>query len=200
MQDLFPETWHDEALRDELVPYAWPTFFAVYPDGRELPRVVDWQTGLCRQAGAPIVPRPPELLHASIVECGRPKQKRQSLPDALTEAARHFSFPAFDLVFDSIARFGKDGRALAAVADTASQQKVQGLRLAIADAQRHAGLFVSRSAFEAHLTLGYGAAPSTGRRDIPPFGFRVAAVELVASEVGKSRHQHLQRWALDENP
>jgi RNA 2',3'-cyclic 3'-phosphodiesterase len=200
LQDLFPETWREEALRAELVPYAWPTFFAVYPVGQDLPRVAAWQGTLCREHGSSIVPRPQELLHVSIVECGRPKRKRQPLPEALAEAARHFSFAAFDLVFGSIARFGRDGRALAAIADAASQQKIRDLRVAIADAQRHAGLFVSRSAVEAHLTLGYGDGLPQERRSIPPFGFRVTAVELVASETGKSRHRQLQRWPLEESP
>lgn len=171
-------------------------FFALYPGGRDLPRMVDWQRSLCRREGASIVPRPRELLHVSIAECGRPKRQREPLPAALAEAERHFSFPAFEMMFDSIARFGRDGGALAAIADAASQQKARDLHTAIADAQRHAGLFVSRGAFEAHLTLGYGDGLTLDRRGIPPSGFRVAAVELVVSETGKSRHRHLMRWGL----
>jgi hypothetical protein len=38
LQDLFPETWREEALRAELVAHAWPTFFATYPVGPYLHR------------------------------------------------------------------------------------------------------------------------------------------------------------------
>lgn len=198
MEDLFPETWRPESLGADAIPCLHPTFFAIYPGERDLPRVVNWQRGICREGVAPIVMRPSEILHVSVAECGKPKQRLRPLPEALSEAARHFSFPAFDLVFDSVARFGKDGRACVAVADAASQEIFGGLRTAIADAQRRVGMFVSRGRCEAHLTLGYGDGLPAERRSIEPFGFRVVAVEFVASEWGKSHHEHLERWALDQ--
>jgi len=198
MGDLFPESQRPDSLGADVIPYLYSTFFAVYPEERDLPRVVDWQQSICRQSCVPIAMRPPKVLHVSVAECGKPKQKLQPLPDALSEAARHFSFPAFDLVFDSIARFGKNGHACAAIADAASQEIFAGLRTAIADAQRRVGMFVSRGRCEAHLTLGYGDGLPVERRSIEPFAVRVAAVEFVASEWGKSHHEHLVRWAMDQ--
>ena len=198
MGDLFPESQRPDSLGADVIPYLYSTFFAVYPEERDLPRVVDWQQSICRQSSVPIAMRPPKVLHVSVAECGKPKQRLRPLPDALSEAAHHFSFPAFDLVFDSVARFGKDGCACVAIADAASQAIFGGLRTAIADAQRRVGMFVSRGRCEAHLTLGYGNGLPVKRRSIEPFGFRIAAVEFVASEWGKSHHEHLVRWALDE--
>lgn len=120
MEDLFPETWRPESLGADAIPCIHATFFAIYPEARDLPRVVEWQRNICRQEGAVI--RPPEILHVSVAECGKSKRRLRPLPKALSEAAHHFSFPAFDLVFDSIARFGQDGRACVAVADAASQE------------------------------------------------------------------------------
>lgn len=196
MEDLFPETWRPESLGADAIPCLWVTFFAIFPAKRDLPRVINWQRSICRREAGAIEMRPPTVLHVSIVECGKPKQRRKPLPDALTEAARHFSFPAFDLVFDSVARFGKDGRACVAVADAASQEKIADLRTALANAQRRVGIFLPRGKCEAHLTLGYGDRCSTERRSIEPFGFRVAVVEYVASEQGKSHHEPLVRWVL----
>lgn len=198
MEDLFPETWRPESLGADAISWLWVTFFAVYPAEHDLARVVDWQRSICRQEAAPIVMRSSRILHVSVAECGKPKQRLQPLPNALAEAAHHFSFPAFELVFDSVVRFGKDGRACVAVADAASQGMFAGLRTAIADAQRRAGLFVSRGKCEAHLTLGYGDRSRVERRNIEPFGFRVGAVDFVASQWGASHHEHYERWMLDE--
>jgi len=170
MGDLFPETRRPESLGADAIPYMYSTFFAIYPEERDLSRVVDWQRSICRQGSVPIAMRPPRILHVSVAECGKPKQRLRPLPDALSEAAHHFSFPAFDLVFDSVARFGKDARACVAIADAASQAIFGGLRTAIADAQRRVGIFVSRGKCEAHLTLGYGDGLPVERRSIEPFG------------------------------
>lgn len=198
MEDLFPETWRPGSLGADAIPHLWVTFFAIYPAEHDLARVVDWQRSICRQEAAPIVMRPSKILHVSVAECGKSKQRLQPLPNALAEAARHFSFPAFELVFDSVARFGKDGCTCVAVADPASQGMFAGLRTAIADAQRRAGIFVSRGKCEAHLTLGYGDRSRVERRNIEPFGFRVGAVDFVASKWGVSHHEHCERWVLDE--
>lgn len=198
MEDLFPETRRPQSLGADAIPYLCSTFFAIYPEKRDVPRVVEWQRSICGQGSAPLAMRPANVLHVSVAECGKPQRKLQPLPDAMSAAARHFSFPAFELVFDSVARFGNHGRACVALADAASQAIFGDLRAAIADAQRHVGMFVSRGRSEAHLTLGYGEESALERRSIEPFGFRVAAVEFVASEWGKSNHVHLVRWALDQ--
>ena len=113
----------------------------------------------------------------------------------MREAARHFSFQPFDLTFEATARFGQDNRAFVAIADESSQRRVDELRMALADAQRWAGLSGSRGSHAAHLTLGYGDLPEE-RRPIPPFRFHVGAVNLVMSDTGRSEHVRLDRWLL----
>ena len=195
MHDLFPDSLRPEALGGDLVPYLWPTFFAIYPDEHDLPRVVDWQRHVCI-GRAHCVFRPAELLHVSVAECGKPGRRLRPLREAFEEAASHFSFPAFQVTFDAIGRFGKDGRACVALANAASQDRFDALRAALADALRHAGLFVSRGKHAAHLTLGYADGLPDGSVATEPFGFRAIALDLVASETGRSRHQHLERWPL----
>lgn len=194
MQDLFPESFHPEALRDDILPYLRPVFFALYPADEDKPRVAEWQKRLCAGLSSAIAPRPVELLHVSVAACGRPGRKRQSLRDALQEAARHFSSRPFDLVFETTARFSQDNRAFVAIADEASQRRVHGLRMALADAQRWAGLLGSRGSQVAHLTLGYGNDLPEERRSIAPFRFHVGAVDLVMSNTGHSEHVRLDRW------
>jgi 2'-5' RNA ligase len=194
--ELFPETWRPESLGPDAIPYLWPTFFAIYPAKCDLFQLIDWQRSICQRETAVVHKRPPNLLHFSVVECGKPKQKRQPLPEALAEAQRYFSFPAFDMVFDSVAHFGRADRAVVAVANVASQEMFKGLRTAVADAQRRAGIFASRGKHEAHLTLGYADGIPKERRNIEPFRFRVDAIELVASDRGKSHHERLERWPL----
>ena len=196
MQDLFPDSFHPEALRDDILPFLHPVFFAIYPADEDRPRIAEWQKQLCFGLRSAIALRPLELLHVSVAECGKPKQKRKPVLDALQEAARHFSFQSFDLTFEATARFSRDGRAFVAIADEASQQRVNELRIALADAQRWAGLLGSRGNHAAHLTLGYGDTLPEERRPIPPFRFHVGAVDLVESNTGQSEHIHLDRWSL----
>lgn len=196
MQDLFPEALHPEALRDDILPYLRPVFFAVYPADEDRPRIAEWQQRLCAGLPSAIALRPIELLHVSVAACGRPGRKRQSLRDALREAARHFSFQPFDLTLETTTRFGQDGRAFVAIADESSQRRVDELRIALADAQRWAGLLGSRGNHIAHLTLGYGDGLPEERRSIRPFRFHVGAVDLVMSNTGRSEHVRLDRWVL----
>ena len=196
MPDLFPESLSPEALRHDILPYLRPIFFAIYPADEDMWRFAEWQKRLCANLPSPIARRPVELLHVSVAACGRPDRKRQSLQDALQEAARHFSFESFDLTFEAITRFGEDNRAFVAIADEASQQRLNELRIALADAQRWAGLSGSRGKHVAHLTLGYGDNLPEGRRSIAPFRFHVGAVDLVMSDTGQSEHIPLDRWLL----
>ena len=196
MQDLFPELLHSEALQDDIPSHLHQAFFAIYPADEDRPRVAVWQKQLCVGLSSAITPRPVRLLHVSVAVWGRPDRKRQSLRDALQEAARHFSFQPFDLTFEATARFSQDGRAFVAIADEASQRRVNELRIALADAQRWAGLSGSRGKHVAHLTLGYGDGLPEERRSIPPFRFHVGAVDLVKSNIGQSEHVLLDRWLL----
>ena len=196
MQDLFPESLHPEALRDNILPHLHQAFFAIYPADEDRPRVAEWQKRLCTGLSSAIALRPVRLLHVSVAVCGRPDHKRQPSRDALREAARHFSFQPFDLTFETTARFSHDGRAFVAIADEASQRRVNELRIALADAQRWAGLLGSRGNHVAHLTLGYGDKLFEERRSIPPFRFHVGAVDLVKSNLGQSEHDPLDRWLL----
>lgn len=196
MQDLFPDSLHSEALRDDIRPYLRLVFFAIYPADEDRLRIAELQKRLCAGLPFAVIRRPARLLHVSVAACGRPSRKRQSLRDALREAARHFSFEPFDLTFDTTARFGQDGRAFVAIADEASQRRINELRIALADAQRWAGLLGSRANHVAHLTLGYGDKLPDTRQPIAPFGFRVSAVDLVESKTGQSKHVRLDRWPL----
>lgn len=196
MGDLFPESLQPGALGADLIPYLRPVFFAIYPAESDLSRIADWQRRLCRQRHPANALRPLSLLHVSVADCGKPKRKLRSLRAAIDDAGRHFSFPAFDLEFDATARFGADHRAYVAVADAAGQEVVHGLRMALADAKRRVGFFVSRSEHQAHLTLGYGDELPGPPDPIQPFGFRVASVDLVMTDTGRSRHMQLASWPL----
>lgn len=196
MPDLFPESLHPEALRDDILPYLRPVFFAIYPADEDTPRIAEWQKRLCADLSSAIALRPVGMLHVSVAACGRSGRKRQSLQNALREAARLFSFQSFDLTFETTACFSPDGRAFVAIADEASQRRVNELRIALADAQRWTGLLGSRGKHVAHLTLGYGDKLPEERRSIPPFRFHVGAVDLVMSNTGRSEHIRLDRWLL----
>ena len=87
MQDLFPELLHPEALQDDILPFLHPVFFAIYPADEDRLRIAEWRKRLCAGVSSTITLRPIELLHVSVAECGKPKQKRKPLLDALQEAA-----------------------------------------------------------------------------------------------------------------
>ena len=196
MPDLFPESFQPEALQDDILPYLRSVFFALYPADGDKPRVAAWQKQLCTGVSSAISLRPARLLHVSVATCGRPVSTRQHWRDALREAARHFSFQPFDLTFETTTRFGQDGRAFVAIADEASQRRVNELRMALADAQRWAGLLGPRGNHVAHLTLGYGDHLPEECRSIPPFHLHVGVVDLVMSDTGHSGHVPQDRWLL----
>ena len=197
MGDLFPRSLEPDAVGFDAVRFIAPVFFAIYPSAEDLPRVVAWQRHVCESlAPARVSPRPPELLHVSVAACGVPTRQRQPLDESLQLAAERFVFPSFELVLDAVARFGRDDDALVGTADQAGTRAVHGLRVALAGAQKPFGLQGSRARAEAHLTLGYGDGLSADRLPFEPLRFRVGAVDLVASDVGHSRHIHLDRWHL----
>jgi 2'-5' RNA ligase len=174
-----------------------PTFFAIYPPAKDLPRIVEWQQRVCRQFKLPcITPRPPHLLHVSVAVCGTSKQQRQPLDAALKSAAECFSCLSFELTLEVSARFGGDDRAFVVVADVTGARHVHELRLALADAQKPFGLSGSRGMSEPHLTLGYRDNLPAERRPVEPISFRVEAVDLVVSNMGHSEHLHIARWPL----
>lgn len=194
--DLFPSSLEPEAIGFDAIRLVGPTFFAIYPSAHDLPRIVEWQNRIFQQLGLTgINPRPPEILHVSVAACGRSKQQRQPLDAALKLAAERFSYPSFELTLEAIACFGDD-RALVAVADTAGMRDVQGLRLALADAQKPLGLSGLRGSTTPHLTLGYRDNLPTERQQVDPISFRVEAVDLVVSNYGHTEHLHQARWQL----
>jgi 2'-5' RNA ligase len=194
--DLFPASLTPEAIGFDAIRLVGPTFFAIYPSAQDLPRIVEWQNRIFRQLDlSDVDPRPREVLHVSVAECGKPKQQRQPLDVALKAAAERFSYPSFELTLEAIACFGAN-RALVAVADTAGTRDVHGLRLALADAQKPFGLVGSREMGTPHLTLGYSDTLSTERQQVDPISFRVEAVDLVLSNVGHTEHLHQARWPL----
>jgi 2'-5' RNA ligase len=200
MDDLFPESLKPEAIGFGAIRDVAPVFFAIYPSADDLPRVLAWRQRICAQRDVPsIAPRPDELLHVSVAEAGVPRRLREPLEVALRLAAECFSYPPFELTLDALAGgFGRDGRALVALADASGTNSVNGLRVALADAQKPFGLSANRGASAPHLTLGYGDGLPDERRAIEPVSFRVEAVDLVASNVGKSEHLHLARWFLGQ--
>ena len=194
--DLFPASLTPEAVGFDAIRLVGPTFFAIYPSVHDLPRLVQWQNRIFRQLGlSDVNPRPREILHVTVAECGESKQQRQPLDIALKSAAERFSYPSFELTLEAIACFGAN-RALVAVADAAGTRDVHGLRLALADAQKPFGLVGSREMGTPHLTLGYSDTLSTERQQVDPISFRVEAVDLVLSNVGHTEHLHQARWPL----
>ena len=197
MDDLFPASLAPDAIGFDAIRHMAPTFFAIYPPAKDLPRIVEWQQRVCRQFKLPcITPRPPHLLHVSVAACGTSKQQRQPLDAALKSAAECFSCPSFELTLEVSARFGGDDRAFVVVADVAGARHVHELRLALADAQKPFGLSGSRGMSEPHLTLGYRDNLPAERRPVEPISFRVEAVDLVVSNMGHSEHLHIARWPL----
>lgn len=182
MNDPFPESLQPEAIGFGAIRDVAPVFFALYPSADDLPRVLAWRQKACRQHGVPSVTlRPDEILHVSVAEVGVPRRLREPLEVALGLAAEGFSYRPFELTLHVlVGGFGRDGRAL----------------VALADAQKPFGLSASRGTIVPHLTLGYGDGLSAERRSIEPVSFHVEAVDLVVSNVGKSEHLHLARWVL----
>jgi len=196
-EDLFPASLAPDAVGFDAVRIIAPTFFAIYPSAQDLPRMVEWRKSIFRQLGlSGVIPRPSEILHVSVAECGKSKQQRQPLDVALKLAAERFSYPSFELTLEASARFGSDDRALVVVSDAAGMRDVHGLRLALADAQKPFGLVGSRGMSEPHMTLGYRDNLPVERQVLEPISFRVEAVDLVVSNFGHSEHLHIGRWLL----
>lgn len=197
MSDLFPESLEPGGIG---LAGAWrfaPIFFAIYPEADAHPLLLEARHRLVRTLGVrKFSARPAELLHVSVAECGKPARLRQPLELALRAASGRFSFPAFDIVLETSARFGRDDRACVLVADQATGRVVHGLRNALADAQQPYGLVGERTVMAPHMTFGYCDGLPEERLPVPTVRFRATAVDLVISNQGYSEHLRVARWPL----
>jgi 2'-5' RNA ligase len=197
VNDLFPGAPQRSDVGVAGLAASVASFFALYPDAKELPEIVERQLKLCRELAPSggIVARPSWMLHVSVALCGAPRRLRCSVEEALRRAREALDFPAFDAVLDSTACFGGDGTAFVAVADTNTTAMVHGLRRALADAQRPLGLVGERSETVPHLTLGYGKRLLDRKQAIRPVRFRAREVCLMTS-TRHSEHRCVARWPL----
>lgn len=194
MNDLFPDSLDPDHLGFDVVPLLYPTFFAIYPQVPDIPRLKVQQSALCRAAGRRVAARPGEILHVSLVGVSSLRRRTTSLERALQKAAVDFDFPRFEMHFDRLAAFGSDGRALVAVADDDAQHQVRLLNGILRRLLALAGMSSPSSVGVAHMTLGYGDMAGLELGPIEPFGFEVSGIDLISSLQGKTIHKHLAHW------
>jgi 2'-5' RNA ligase len=175
-------------------------FFAVLPDAQTMASVAAVGERLRkshRLSGSSV---DPDNLHLSISPMGKPEGLRLPLEQALVAAATEVHVKAFDVTLDSAMRFSaREGRfPFVLCADSASTEAALTLRRAIAAAQLRQGLRVAGvSSFLPHVTLLHGHAIDAIQESILPICWSVREFVLIRSFFGESRHEVVQRWALE---
>jgi 2'-5' RNA ligase len=132
-------------------------------------------------------------LHVSLLGLGSYDEPPGALVEAAKRAAATVAVEPFDIVFDRLAGFGRDGDAMV-LQGVAGDQPVDGLHRALREAMTQAQV-PWHSGFSAHMTLAYLQRPIEGR-GIEPTQVPCADFALALSLRGRRHHEILGRWPL----
>lgn len=176
-------------------------FFALLPDDAaraSIAAVSDRFRKSHRVDGAVV---DPAEFHVALCPMGTPERPLLSVEASLLAAAEQVKAVAFQLTLDSAMRFSlKDGRfPFVLCVDNTATEALLPMRQALAAAQRRGGLQVGGvSSYLPHVTLLQGHAIDPIQESIAPISWQVRDFVLIRSFFGQSRHEVVQRWALEE--
>jgi 2'-5' RNA ligase len=143
----------------------------------------------------------PADFHVALCPMGSPERPLLSVESSLLAAAETVKAVGFALTLDSAMRFSlHDSRfPFVLLVDSVAAAALLQLRQALAAAQRSVGLHVGGvSSYMPHVALLQGHAIDPIQEAIAPISWQVREFVLIRSFFGKSRHEVVQRWALDE--
>ena len=186
------ERWNDARLQ-----HPYNLFFALLPEPEIVSQVADLGTTVCRAHRFRGKPVWPDRLHMTLLSAVDPDCGLIENVNTATRAADRIDAVAFDVALDITESFqlrreshpfvlaSGDGVAAATT-----------LRRSIADALTEEGFGVQMPRdFTLHMTLMW-ADRWVDEYPILPIRWTVREFALVLSHVGKSRHEHLAKWAL----
>ena len=152
-------------------------FIAINFNDNARRRLVDIRDELCSQFERGNFSAP-ENLHLTLTFLGEYDSKQTEDAKAALDSV---SFDPFDIVFERIGRFKREGGDLW-WAGLRESKALSDLRRGITDRLRLAGLSFDAKRFSPHVTLGRRVVTDKVPWDIEPFGEIVRTVELMKSE------------------
>jgi RNA 2',3'-cyclic 3'-phosphodiesterase len=178
--------------------YPYDNFLlAIYPPtvvAKQIRQVIDAHR---RQFGFSGSARPPHILHATLCVLND-----ETCVDAALSVAHSVRATAFDVAFDRSQTFvGEQTDSRRRRPYVLSCDKRSNLALRCLQRQLHAPLArlgsLQRKSFSPHVTLLYDTLVA-GMQMIEPIVWRVDRFALVHSHYGKTRHEVIREWRLDE--
>ncbi len=143
-------------------------------------------------------PRPPELLHVTLlgIGCGRGRAP-DNLVSMIRGALEMVRFPAFDVEFDRAMSFRSSSpNAPFVLASSDWPVDIIALHLAVRAALQIKGFHVStRALITPHMTLSYDPQRRPAMA-VSPILWRASHFRLVESWVGRTQHVELGSWPL----
>jgi 2'-5' RNA ligase len=142
-----------------------------------------------------------DRLHVSLLCLCKRSSLTQEVIDAAVAAARSVRIKPFEIGFDRISRFGRDGvdgqvRNWPVVLRGGKHDQLQALYGILCDALERANIINSRRiAFVPHMTMFYGNVGSINEM-ISPVNWTVGRFSLIRSFHGASRHEICETFEL----
>ena len=170
-------------------------FLALSLDAAQAPAMAATGARLARQFAPGSRPVEAQRLHVSLYALASEVEALpRSLVDLGLRAGARVERPAFDVVFDRVARFGAGALVLACASPDALGE-LHAFRASLGIALADAGFPVTTAKITPHMTIAYGARERVDVA-VEPVRWRATGFVLIHSHVGAHRHDVLGRWPL----
>jgi len=137
----------------------------------------------------------PEHLHVTLFHLGDWPKLPEEIVNLASGAASHINVPAFEVAFQRAESF-RNSTGVYPFVLTSDSAPWHALHGALGAALGEAGLgAATRGEFKPHMTLTYDRQRMKPFA-VPPVTWRISAFVLIHSQLGKTNHIHLGRWAL----
>ncbi|HWD27608.1 MAG TPA: 2'-5' RNA ligase family protein [Rhizomicrobium sp.] len=178
-------------------------FLALLPDAQTAARIHALAEALKAKHGFTANLILPEHLHVTLFHLGDWAALPQMVIDAAKTAAESIAHAPFDAVFDTARSFrNSTGIYPFVLTGPAHGAPLHGFHKMLGAALKKAGLgaAVHEEDFTPHVTLTYDAVKvKPGKLDAPTV-WTVRDFVLVHSQLGRTTHHHLARFALQDQP
>jgi 2'-5' RNA ligase len=171
--------------------------FVLKPDASSIALARDVFERLRKQHNLQGAPIRPTLLHVTLCHLSDFAEFPQAIVDAAKEVAATIRMPPFDITFDYVMSFrrqgGKQPLVLCGDTDAAGVMAFE-RQLGTALAKAGLGGGLAHSSFTPHMTLAYDR--HVEKQPVEKISWTAREFVLVHSLLGKTQHKDLRKWPL----
>jgi 2'-5' RNA ligase len=187
-------------MPDELFESPQPTnrlLLVAYLDIEPRARATELRQELLHKHALSGTPVPAQILHVTLLHLDDHAELPPGLVAEAIEAGANVRTPPFEVVFDRVASFSRQGKMPLALCGGDGVAGLVAFQQAICAAMTKGGLgrYVRRERFNPHVTLFYDRR-RIDEQAIEPIRWRVREFALVRSLLGQTRHITLASWPL----